>query len=287
MTDRWTVSASLTRSLRNNLEDLDAASQGVACRRQERKCSVRTIPASRNCDGFLVDMARSSDLLIVEAYTSPWTVRLGSLFLVVATFIVAAALPAAAQDFSRIRFNVGGGVGYPQGNLSTFVNSSGNFVAGGGYNFAKYFGVSAEYFWEDMPINDRVLQQLNTTTETVRAQQYALTVNPIVEVPLVRKFGTYVIGGVGWYHRSGQTSVPGVGVICDPYWSWWYGCTITSTDIVTKSRSSNAFGKNIGVGVTYRLGETHLKIYAEVRYHEASYNNVPTKLVPITFGVRW
>jgi hypothetical protein len=81
--------------------------------------------------------------------------------------------------------------------------------------------------------------------------------------------------------------MPGVGVICDPYWSWWYGCTIGSTDIVTKSKSSSAFGENIGVGLTYRLGESNFKIYTEVRYHQASYNNVSTQLVPVTLGIRW
>jgi Outer membrane protein beta-barrel domain len=213
--------------------------------------------------------------------------RRRSLLLVITTFIIATAIPADAQDYSRIRFNVGGGVGYPQGDLKSFVNHSGNFVAGGGYNFTRYLGVDTEYFWEDLPIKDQVLQQLNATTQNVRAQQYAWTFNPIVEVPLVKNFGTYVIGGIGWYHRSGQTTTPAVGAVCIPYWSWWYGCTLATTDIVTASRGSSAFGKNIGIGFTYRIRESHLKIYAEARYHEASYNNVPTKLVPITFGVRW
>ena len=78
-----------------------------------------------------------------------------------------------------------------------------------------------------------------------------------------------------------------MGVICGPYWSWWYGCAVGSVDIVTKSRSNSAFGENVGVGFTYRLGESQLKIYTEVRYHQASYNNVSTQLVPVTFGVRW
>ena len=213
--------------------------------------------------------------------------RRGSLFLVVTAIIIAAAVPAGAQDYSRFRVNVGGGIGYPQKDLNSFVNSSGHFVAGGGYNFARYFGVDTEYFWQDLPINDRLTQLLKTTSQTVRAQQYAWTFNPIVQVPLGRKFGAYVIGGIGWYHRSGQTTTPGVGVICDPYWSWWYGCTIASVDIVTKSRSNDAFGENVGVGFTYRMGESHFKIYTEVRYHQASYNNVSTQLVPLTFGVRW
>ena len=208
------------------------------------------------------------------------------LVLAIITVIAVVAIPAHAQDYNRYLINVGGGMGYPQGNLNSFVNSSGSFVAGGGYNFTKYFGVDTEYFWQDMPISDRFKQALKTPND-VRAQQYAWTFNPIVRVPLGGKFGAYVIGGIGWYHRSGQETVPAVGVICDPYWSWWYGCAIGSVDIVTKSRSSNAFGKNIGVGFTYRVGESHVKIYTEVRYHQASYNNVSTQLVPVVIGVRW
>lgn len=199
--------------------------------------------------------------------------------------IVATARPAHAQDFNRVLVYAGGGLGYPQGNLNSLFNQSGSFTAGGGYNFNRYFGVGTEYFWQDMPLNDKVLERLQRPN--VRAQQRAWTFNPIVHVPLGEKFGTYVIGGIGWYHRFGEETTPGVGVICDPYWSWWYGCTIGTVDFVTRGRSSNAFGENIGVGFTYRIGESPLKIYTEVRYHHASYNHVSTQLLPITFGIRW
>src|SRR5215470_15743759 len=79
----------------------------------------------------------------------------------------------------------------------------------------------------------------------------------------------------------------GTGVICDPYWSWWYGCTIGTVNFVTGSRSANSFGENIGAGLTFRLGESQAKIYAEARYHHAGYNRVATQLVPVTFGIRW
>ena len=94
-----------------------------------------------------------------------------------------------------------------------------------------------------------------------------------------------MIGGIGWYHRSGETTTPGVGVICDPYWSWWYGCAIGSVNIITGSRSANSFGENIGAGITYRLGESHAKLYTEVRYHHASYDSVSTNLIPLTLGI--
>jgi Outer membrane protein beta-barrel domain len=192
---------------------------------------------------------------------------------------------AHAQDYSKLLFNVGGGVGFPQGDLSSFVDNGGNFVIGGGYNFTRYFGVDSEFMWQDLPINSRVKQLLQTPGASAR--QYSWTFNPILHFPIRHKFGAYVIGGGGWYHRSGETTTPGVGVICDPYWSWWFGCTIGSVNIITGSRSANAFGGNIGGGLTYRLGEGHVKLYTEIRYHHASYKKVSTNILPLTFGIRW
>jgi hypothetical protein len=60
---------------------------------------------------------------------------------------------AHAQDSSKFLFNVGGGVGFPQGDLSSFVNDGGNFVIGGGMNFTSHIGVDTEYMWQDLPIN--------------------------------------------------------------------------------------------------------------------------------------
>ena len=205
--------------------------------------------------------------------------------LFLATILVLAVVTSAhAQDDSKWLFNIGGGVGFPQGDLSSFVNNGGHFVVGGGYKITRHFGVDTEFMWHDLPINSATKDRLQTPGASAR--QYAWTVNPIVHFPLGSKLGAYVIGGGGWYHRSGETTTPGVGVICDPYWSWWFGCTIGSVNIVTGSRSDNAFGGNIGGGLTYRLGG-RAKFYTEVRYHHASYDKVATDILPLTFGIRW
>jgi hypothetical protein len=206
-------------------------------------------------------------------------------FLLVAMMLSFTLNSVYAQDHGKWNFNVGGGIGFPQGDLSSFVNNGGNFVIGGGYNFAKHISVDSEFMWHDLPINSTTKQQLQTPGASAR--QYSVTFNPIVHFPLGSKAGAYVIGGGGWYHRSGETTTPGVGVICDPYWSWWFGCTIGSVQIITGSRSADAFGGNIGGGFTYRLGESGLKFYTEVRYHHASYHKVATDILPLTFGIRW
>jgi hypothetical protein len=192
--------------------------------------------------------------------------------------------PSGETEYSKWLFNIGGGVGFPLGDISNFVNDGGNFVIGGGMNFSRWFGIDTEYMWHDLPINSRTKALL--TTPDASARQHAWTFNPIVHLE-GHKLGAYLIGGIGWYHRSGETTVPGVGVVCDPYWSWWFGCTLGQVNFVTGSRSSNAFGENIGGGITYRLGESHAKFYTEVRYHHAGYNRVSTQLLPLTFGIRW
>ena len=55
-------------------------------------------------------------------------------------------MPSAhAQDYSKWLFNIGGGIGFPQGDLTKFVNDGGNFVIGGGINFKPYLGVDTEF----------------------------------------------------------------------------------------------------------------------------------------------
>ena len=209
--------------------------------------------------------------------------RLARLFFGIA-ILLCALVPAHSQDYSKYLFNIGGGIGFPLGNLSNFVNDGGNFVIGGGYGFMKHVGVDTEFMWHDLPINDATKAHLQTPGASAR--QYSWTFNPIVHTQIGDRFGVYGIGGIGWYHRSGETTTPGAGVICDPYWSWWYGCTIGSVNIVTGSRSSNAFGENIGGGATIRLGGGHVNFYTEIRYHHAGYNRVSTNLLPLTFGIR-
>jgi len=211
--------------------------------------------------------------------------RCSRFLLVIITIVLGMATSLQAQDYSKVLFNIGGGVGFPQGNLSSFVNAGGNFVIGGGYNFARHFGVDTEFMWHDLPINSQTKALLQTSGASAR--EYSWTFNPMVHFPLGHRLGTYVIGGIGWYHRSGETTTPGVGVVCDPYWSWWYGCGLGTVNFVTGSKSSNSFGENIGGGFTVRVGEGHAKLYAEVRYHHAAYHTVSTQLLPLTFGIRW
>jgi len=208
-----------------------------------------------------------------------------SLQLLATMMLILCSVSAVSAQATRWNFNVGGGIGFPQGDLSSFINNGGNFVVGGGYNVNKWLSTNGEFMWQDLPVNSSTKQALQTPDASAR--QYAVTFDPMVHFPLGHKLGAYAIGGIGWYHRSGETTTPGTAIICDPYWSWWFGCTVGDVDIITGSTSADAFGENIGGGITYRLGESGIKFYTEFRYHHADYNNVATNIIPLTFGVRW
>jgi len=204
--------------------------------------------------------------------------------------LLAACACAVAQDAPKFNFNIGGGPTWPTGSISDFANMSGNFVVGGGVNFSKVFGVNAEYMWNDLPPKQGIVALTNATNGSARLQ--SVTGNLILHAPEKSKFGGYVIGGTGWYHRSWDLTNPAltVGTVCLPSYVWWgIACTngLVSTNVTVASGSDNAIGWNVGGGLTYRLGESHAKFYTELRYHVAYTTGVNTDVLPWTFGIRF
>ena len=94
--------------------------------------------------------------------------------------IFGAVSASQAQDESKALFNVGGGIGFPQSDLSTFVNSGGHAVVGAGYAFSRVVGVDTEFMWHALPINTKTKDFLQTPGASAR--QYSVTFNPIVRL---------------------------------------------------------------------------------------------------------
>jgi len=201
---------------------------------------------------------------------------------------LALGLPAYAQDFSRLNFNIGGGVGFPLSDTQKFINNGANFVVGAGPNFNRVIGVDGEFMWHDLPVKRSVINALGVPSASAR--EYSVTGNLILRIPTSSTLGAYLIGGGGWYHRSEEATAPGLvpGTVCPGFWVWWGVCVngFFPANIVIASSSSNAFGGNVGAGLTFRIAD-YLKVYAEVRYHHASHSGIDTDILPLTFGLRW
>ena len=212
------------------------------------------------------------------------------IFIIVGLVIVAGLAAAHGQeDESRLNFNIGGSVGVPVGRTSDIVRTGGGIQAGAGINFNPLVGVNGEYMYAELPIKRSVLNALNAPGGSSRVQ--ALTGNLILRAPTTGRLGFYGIGGGGWYRRTSELTEPGLvpGAICTPLFDYWVECIRGQirVNVVTASRTRDAFGGNIGAGVTVRVGEGNMKFFTEPRYHYAPHGGVATKLLPVRFGLRW
>ena len=206
------------------------------------------------------------------------------------TLVLAPLSTVRAQDQGKWNFNIGGGIGFPQGDLSSFINHGANFVVGGGYNVNRYLSTNGEFMWHDLPPTQSVIAATGAPDGSARL--YSVTGNMMLHSKEAHHFGFYGIGGIGWYHRSWELTAPtlSVGTVCLPsYFFWGVACTngLVSSNAILRSGSANAFGLNIGAGVTYRLGGSHAKFYTEARYHYAYFSHLNTGVLPLTFGLRW
>jgi hypothetical protein len=206
--------------------------------------------------------------------------------------ILAGATMLAAQDEGSFAFHIGGGVSTPLNPTSQYAGVSGNFQTGAGFNLNKHSALLGEFMWSGLPPNLTALHPVNAPFGNVNL--YALTANYRFQMDRLHgsRFGAYFIAGGGWYYRYATVdrnyTVPPA-TVCQPIYGWWgYGCDtggyVYTTTIASRGVSTG--GVNGGVGFTIRLADSGFKFYVESRYHYA-FSNLPSTLVPVTFGFRY
>ncbi len=225
-----------------------------------------------------------------------------------------------ADGSSKWTFIAGGGVTMPVSTTSNDLTTGYRFQAGGGRNFNKKFGVLLQFDYDhngfqtstlnnllaiyNSPYVGGSLPQLNGTSHV-----WSFTLNPIYTIAQGDTWGSYIVGGVGFYHKVADFTTPGTGEECDPF----YGCFEYTANEVVDSYVSNAPGFNGGGGMTYKLSRfSSERLFVEARYvyvnnSPRSYTgttaaNTPTgstafdafpqngnhtTYIPVTFGIRF
>ncbi len=193
------------------------------------------------------------------------------------------------RDYKNWNFNVGGGASLTNGTTNTFVRGGGGVVAGGvARNYSKYFGLRADFQWDNLPLRNSALQMAQAPGAT--SQVYSVMLDPIITLPVAKLWDVYIVFGPSYYHRSGKlnssTALPGSA--CNGFFTWWGTCYAGSLPLNKNflSESQNEFGENFGFGAARKI-RPNLEIYAEFRYLHGKRHGLTTDLRPITVGLRW
>lgn len=193
------------------------------------------------------------------------------------------------RDYRKWTFNVGGGANLASGTTRTFVKGGGGVAAAGAArNFNKYFGLRLDFMWADLPLRTSALQLAQAPGGSDHV--YALTLDPIINIPVTSKYSGYFVIGPGFYRRSGNldSSTAVRGSPCNDFWTWWGTCFNGSVPLTGNflAEKQNEFGFNFGAGVAHKV-RGNLEVYGEFRYLHGKRNNTTTDVRPITIGVRW
>jgi hypothetical protein len=195
------------------------------------------------------------------------------------------------HDYKNWVYNVGAGANLDSGTTRTWVRQGGFVVAGGvARNANKYLGLRMDFDFANLPLRDSTQELVLATGAS--SHVYSLALNPIINLPVSKLYGGYVLFGPAFYHRSGSlsgdTTVPGTP--CNAFWNWWGACQNSNFSIPLSgdflNSSVNEFGYNVGAGVTRKM-PSGVEIYGEIRIMHGSRNNSTTDYRPITIGFRW
>jgi hypothetical protein len=204
--------------------------------------------------------------------------------------------------FSRIAFEAGGGFSAPTSASSPYITWGGNFTVGAGYRFTPRLSLMAEYQFIDDKLPGALIAE--TGANGGNAHIWSLTLDPVFDLFPKRANDFYVTGGGGFYRKMTNFTNPELTYFCDYY--YYGGCGIGYANAVVGHFSSNQGGWNIGGGYTRRIASDsdngNIKLFMEARYLDVLSPAViginpsglgtisvaaGTKIIPVTFGVRW
>lgn len=193
------------------------------------------------------------------------------------------------KEFDKWEFSVGGGASLTRGTTEQFVRSGGGiFAASVARNGSRYLGLRLDFQYDNLPLRSWALQSAGSTGG--HAQAYVFMLSPIVNIPVSKNWGGYVIGGPGFIHRTGEldnsTAIPGYA--CNPFFTWWGHCFNGSLPIHGQflRATQNEIALDFGGGITRKI-TPKFELYAEWRILHGSHGGITTDLRPITAGIRW
>jgi hypothetical protein len=176
-----------------------------------------------------------------------------------------------ADGSNKYAFIAGVGLTIPTSDLRNNLTTSWGLQVGAGRNFNKTFGLMAQFDYDNFGFTGKTLaNQLTIYNSPVvfngqlpqldgNSHIWSFTLNPVINIPTNGSMGAYVVGGVGFYHKTANFTVP---VEEEDI----FGDVFDANQTIDKY-TSNAPGFSGGFGLTYKTSRfSNERLYAEVRY---------------------
>lgn len=220
-----------------------------------------------------------------------------------------------ADGSAKYTAYVGAGFTVPVTAKSNYLTTSYGLQAGAGRNFNKHLGVNFEFDYDHFGMTGATIAQQaylydplgqNGVAGNLDANSHiwSFSIQPIYQIYSGEGLGVYLTGGVGFYHKVANFTLPQQVEQC------YYYCAIYTANENVDHYSSNAPGYDGGIGITYKFSHfSSERFYAEGRYvyidnsartgdtvatalTYAGYNYFPqnsnkTSYFPIKLGVRF
>lgn len=198
-----------------------------------------------------------------------------------------ATFPADAQ-FARLTGFAGAGVSVPVQDIGSRLDTGWNIAAGIGPRFGSRYGVLLDFLFNDSPVNRATLNSVPAPDGTTRV--FAFTIDPVLHLKATgeSRMDFYLTGGGGVYHRTVEFTQPVLVTVTlfDPFFGVLFPANVAANQVIS-SRSNVKGGLDLGGGVSWKLGQSSVHIFAEARYHHMYTRPTATTLLPVTFGLRW
>ncbi len=197
-------------------------------------------------------------------------------------------------------FYGGGGITEPIANTHQYLTDNFAIQAGGGYQFNQRFSLPIEFDWDQFGMTKQNLDNEITIYDEIfgsatfngildgSSHIWSFAVEPRYSFNAQGSWNPYVLGGVGFYHKAANFTIPAaLAAACSGYggfggYGYGYGgyggyngygvggdgafCGAINVGRYTSDDLSDAPGLNFGGGISHRLSDTRVSFYAEARY---------------------
>lgn len=257
---------------------------------QEQPSQNTTASSSNSL--FSTSANEETDALVTEASVTPATPDFSKMM----------QYGAGPQGYNRPRYQSGyqnadnsnkwlfyGGAGFSQtvGNTWHYLTPNFGLQVGGGRRFNKHLALPVEFDYDYFGSTRQTLANQSTiyfgengVGLDGNSHIWSFSIQPTYTFYSGDAWGAYIVGGVGYYHKVANFTLPAVAEGC-----YGFYCGLYAANVNIDHYTSNAPGYDGGFGITYKLSHfSNTRLYAEARYvfidnsqrQGVTINNYPT-----------